>query len=165
MPRSVGPLSTNAAQSMLEQCKRRSIPGCLCEYCENVNLKLTVINRLQPGCVKDAYELISYTVCDKAVDMQFNQPACIKRTCIECGVDKLDSKLRPIVKEPTKEIAWKCWEMVFTTCYSNKAAKQVKKRSLVTKTGTTAAFVSELKGKLQPFAEYLFNKDWQHKQE
>lgn len=139
--------------------------GCLCEYCENVNLKLTVINRLQPGCVKDAYELVSYTMCDRAVDMQFNKPACIKRTCNECGVDKLDSKLGPILKDPTKEIEWKCWEMVFTTCYSNNVAKQVKKRGLVTKTGTITAFVSELKGELQPFTEHLFNKDWQHKQE
>ena len=53
--------------------------GCLCEYCENVALKLKVINQLQPGTFTDDYKVTSATMCSKPVDATFNNPACIKR--------------------------------------------------------------------------------------
>lgn len=77
----------------------------------------------------------------------------------------LDAKLAPLFVNPAKKVEWKCWQMVETTCCTNQIEKQVKKRGLVVKSGTVTDLVKELKDEMEPFAEHLFNKDWQHQQE
>lgn len=53
--------------------------------------------------------------------------------------------------------------MLSTICHSKE--ETVKKRTLVEKVGTFANMVKEFKDELHPFAQHLFNKDWQNDQE
>lgn len=137
--------------------------GCLCEYCENINLKMSLINHTQPGTFRNLYDVSDSTMCSKPIDSEFHIPACIKRECGECGVNQLDHKLSAF--DQTRPLEWKRWEMMETQCHTNKETKTVKKRGLIMKAGTFNEFMEELKVELQPFSEHLFTKDWQHKQQ
>lgn len=137
--------------------------GCLCEYCENVRLKINSINHQQPGTFSGLYDISHHTLCEKAPECEFHDPSCIKRDCESCGVDKICDKLLEI--DQTKPHEWKRWEMMETQCHMQKETKTVKKRGLITKSGTFKEMVDELKDELKPFSEHLFIKDWQHKQQ
>uniref|UniRef100_UPI00358E6D50 uncharacterized protein n=1 Tax=Myxine glutinosa TaxID=7769 RepID=UPI00358E6D50 len=100
-------------------------------------------------------------MCPKLADEEHHGPTCIHRKCSECGVQSLDAFLST---NKHKEVQWKRWELVSTTCHTKKSTT-VKKRSLVTKTGTIEDLVSELKKEAGPFAEHVFSKNWQHKQQ
>ena len=68
--------------------------GCLCEYCENVNLKIESIDKVAESSGKNVklnnkYAMLDLTMCKKAEDDQYQDIACIKRTCKNCGVYKL----------------------------------------------------------------------------
>ena len=138
--------------------------GCLCEYCENLQLKIEAINHVKPGTFKDLYELSHSTMCAKPTGWAYHRPECITRTCGKCGVHLIDVKLAPLL-DTSGIVEWKRWEMVVTTCYTNKVAKQVKKRKPLMKSGTISDLVQQLKEESEPFAEHLFNKDWQNRQE
>ncbi|KAJ8046204.1 hypothetical protein HOLleu_04813 [Holothuria leucospilota] len=138
--------------------------GCLCEYCENLQLKIDVINNQQPGAFKDLYDLSQSTMCEKPQGSKFNDLSCITRKCDECGVDKMDDKLEILLKDGNKELHWKSWDMVTATVHSRKK-KDVKKRSLVEKSGTMADLIKELKAGTESFSKHLFQKDWQHQQQ
>ena len=139
--------------------------GCLCEYCENIYLKLKVINQLQPGTFKDEYGLVSATMCDKPVGSKFNHPACIKRQCKECGTQKLSELLQPLLRTPSQEVTWTKWEVVSAPYYGKQGKKEVKKRKPIQKQDTIEELLGELKAEAYPHAEHLFNKDWQNMQE
>ncbi|PIK36573.1 hypothetical protein BSL78_26595 [Apostichopus japonicus] len=145
--------------------------GCLCEYCENIQLKINSANAQLSAIdahsqhVKDPYALTSFTLCEKSTGEEFHKLICIMRECDTCGVDKIDTHLAPLLTQEEKQIQWKRWELVSTMYHSNKATKAVKKRSLIIKTGTVKDMIEELKVETVPFAQHLFNKDWQRKQE
>ncbi|XP_033630608.1 uncharacterized protein LOC117292604 [Asterias rubens] len=139
--------------------------GCLCEYCENINLKIEAVNSIHKGTFKDGYDVIRTTMCPKPPGCDFNHPSCITRKCTKCGVDKMDQRLHPILADPNKSIKWKRWTMVTTTCFTKKGTKQVKKRKPIEMKGTAMDLVTELKTEIHPFSEHLFNKDWQNNQQ
>ena len=39
--------------------------GCLCEYCENITLKIHAVKKLKPGTFRNEYHLAACTLCDK----------------------------------------------------------------------------------------------------
>ena len=140
--------------------------GCLCEYCENIFLKIKVLNQLQPGGIfKDEYSLVSATMCQKSVGARFHNPACIKRQCKDCGIQKLNNILEPLLHTPTQQITWTRWEVVTTPYFGKQGRKDVKKRKPVLKQDTIVEMLAELMTETEPHAEHLFNKDWQNSQE
>ena len=141
--------------------------GCLCEYCENIELKIACINRHIPGArvFKDVYSISNSTLCSKQPHQKFHHPDCINHKCNTCGVHQLDGFLRPLLEvDATKILEWKCWDIVTVPVYG-KQTKTVKKRALVTKYGTVLEFVKELKAEASSISLHLFNKDWQNQQE
>ena len=82
-----------------------------------------------------------------------------------CGIHKLDIKLASLLDDTSGIVERKRWQMVVTACYTNKVAKQLKKRKRQIQSGNIGDFVQQLKKETEPFAEHLFNKDWQNHQE
>ncbi|XP_072172303.1 uncharacterized protein [Diadema setosum] len=134
--------------------------GCLCEYCENLQLKLEVLANVK---LRTVYDVANATLCPKPSASAFHRPTCLERKCGNCGIHKLDDIFHD--KEPHEEVEWKVWKMVNHTCHtkSNKT-KEVKKRSLVTEKGTVADLIKQLKDEANDIAVHLFNKDWQQQQ-
>ena len=116
--------------------------GRLCEYCENLQLKIEAINHIKPGTFKDTYELSHSTIilCSKSTGWAHRCHECIARTCDKCRVHLFDVKLTSLLDDTSGTVEWKQWEMVVITCYTNKVAKQVKKRKALTKNG----YISDL---------------------
>ena len=108
--------------------------GHLCEYCENLQLKIEAINHIKPGTFKDTYELSHNTIilCTKSTGWAHHRPECIARTCDKCRVHLFDVKLAALLDDTSCIVEWKRWEMVVTTCYTNKVAKQVKEKETTT---------------------------------
>ena len=138
--------------------------GCLCEYCENIALKLKVINQLQPDTFRDDYKVTSATMCPKPVDAAFNNTACIKRQCKQCGTNMLNDRLKALLSTPT-QVTWTRWEIVSAPYYGKQGKKDVKKRKPIQKQGTLEDMLTELKEVYPHADEHLFNKDWQNRQE
>ena len=139
--------------------------GCLCEYCENINLKIQAINRLEPGTFKDEYDLAACTMCAKPNSLKFNRPQCIRRKCDKCGLTNLDGNLAKVLSQPNRKVIWQRWELVNTKYHGKKGTKMIKKRKPILKDDTVAKLIKELKDEAHPFAEHLFDKDWQNAQE
>ena len=73
--------------------------GCLCEYCENLQLKIEAINCIKPGTFKETYELPHSTMCPKPTGWAYHRPECIEQTCDTCGVNLLDIKLASLLDD------------------------------------------------------------------
>ena len=141
--------------------------GCLCEYCENVALKIQVIKQIQPSInIKTGYDLVNKTLCAKRADQTFHDACCIRRQCEKCGISLLEDALGQYA-ENKDTIHWKRWEVkeIEYKKKNTKTTKTVKKRCLELKSGTFRKLLDELKKEIEEHAEHLFNKDWQHNQE
>lgn len=148
--------------------KEANYRGCLCEYCENITLKLKVINAhlaaVKVPPIKDIYHFASITMCDK-LDADFHHPQCVLRKCTNCGISQLDRHIEPLLHTETQNVEWKRWELI-----TQKVQKGVDKlvdvrtRTLIVKSGNMSELITELKEEGIPFAEHLFNKGWQNKQ-
>ena len=167
--------------------------GCLCEYCENIQLKLDAINYHQPGAFKDLYALAQRSVRSRTKICTLShkdlyalaQRSVRSRTKIctlshkaQCAEKHLMQSL--IIPRASPEIVQNAIDSRFQTLVANtdkeavgncnnnvlhKADNDCEKRSLVAKSGTVANLVNELKDEAHPFAEHLFNKDWRHAQQ
>ena len=93
--------------------------GCLCEYCENISLKVQAINKLQPGTFRNEYDVAACTMCKKPSGEKFFRPQCIQRKCRKCGIAKLDEKLQGIMSQRNKVI-WQRWKIVTTMYHGQK---------------------------------------------
>ena len=133
----------------VDQAKHTS---CLCEYCTNVALKLSVFraNNIDLG---DAYDVTMTTLYAKEGD--WHNPSCIYRDCKNCGVDNLDNKLQGVA-DTAKIVKWKFW---------GKSVDDGKARKiLLEKRGTLKEMALELKKELEIMSTHLFNAHWQYKQ-
>ena len=133
----------------VDQAKHTS---CLCEYCTNVALKLSVF-RADNIDLGDAYDVTMTTLCAKEGD--WHNPSCIYRDCKNCGVDNLDNKLQGVA-DSAKIVKWKFW---------GKSVDDGKARKiLLEKRGTLKEMALELKKELEIMSTHLFNAHWQYKQ-
>ena len=144
---------------------KAKLAGCLCEYCANLKLKLDTINThlamKQSPTVTDLYALSNSTLCEKGPSSKYHLPRCVQRECRDCGVDKIDTILKPFRDTEVQSVSWKRWELVVEEVKTKNSTKTVKKRALVSKTGTVEELITELKEELRPFSEHLFIKDFQ----
>lgn len=149
-------------QNVVPLAKSKMI-GCLCEYCENVNLKVAVLNKEtkasgQSDCVlKNKYDLVATTMCTKGEE-EYHASACIRRECDRCGVNLLREKLQPVMDG--KEVEWLMWKNVKHT----NDGKTVTKKEQVTEKGTRRCMVEQLIEEAEPLAQHLFTSKWQYRQ-
>ena len=102
---------------------------------------------MKPGTFKDVYELSHSTMCPKPTGWAYHRPEYIARTCDKCGIHLLDVKLASLLDDTSGIVEGKRWEMVVTNCYTNKVAKQMKKRRPLMNTcrmGETVYIISML---------------------
>ena len=135
--------------------------GCLCEYCENINLKISALQRFHPHRI-NMYSLVNSTMCPKQDGSQFHQPKCIQRQCSDCGISALDE----LINNDNKDVPvqWKRWEVTKVKIHTNKGKRTIKRRNLEGKSGTLQKLVNEIKTEVAPHAQHLFNKEWQQTQ-
>ena len=137
--------------------------GCLCEYCENVNIKLEVINRAavgHPDCkIPDKYSMVEFTMCGRQEGHEYHSASCIRRQCDICGITKLKDRLSVITNDNHEQ--WTKWDNVKR---ASKDGNVVVKKELVTRTGTMKDVVAELLLEANSLAEHLFNSKWQYSQ-
>ena len=98
--------------------KHQKLFQCLCEYCENVKLKLTSLNKLveQSGRldlkINDIYEAVDETMCKKEKEERYHKLSCIDRKCDQCGTNLLKEKLEPISNDEVSVVKWNAWVSV-----------------------------------------------------
>lgn len=95
----------------IRPARRNFLRQCLCEYCENVNLKLKAINsmaaRHNNNCrIRHVYHAVDLVTCGRQ-DGQWKK-ACAFRECDTCkDGTQLDEHLRPL---PVVDVTWSRWE-------------------------------------------------------
>ncbi|KAK7089483.1 hypothetical protein V1264_024849 [Littorina saxatilis] len=138
---------------------------CLCEYCENTDLKLDALRRfsvqhnLDNMTYKDRYELNRDTLCPK-IQGEYKQ-ACIDRKCLECGTSSVEVKLRPLLETHIAEnVTFSKWEFI------NYVHNGVNKKKLgkTRKTVPAPEFVAQLVSDATTLSKHLFNARWQGNQ-
>lgn len=131
--------------------RKRAFQQCLCEYCENIDLKLDALNKNLTEPVDGRDVLSEASTCP--------EPAlsCLNRSCKECGIHRVRLGLETNLQTPDgTHVKWKCWEIVTT--------EKGKRRELITKEGTIRMLLDELMTELTPFSKHLFNFRWQFMQ-
>ena len=84
----------NNKENHEEYMKYRKLFQWLCEYCENVNLKLQAINKLADTLNRkklkmlDKYQAVDQTLCNKADGIRFHELKCVDRECNNCGTSQ-----------------------------------------------------------------------------
>ena len=130
---------------------------CLCEVCLNMSYKAKVIHQLGIEEIKDKYDLVNASLCDKK-DNPYYLPICIKRQCKDCSIYKVKDLIAGLNFEEQKLVKWKRWETV-----TNK--NNVKRKAEIVKEQSIDAFLEETLNELKHFASHLHVAAWQHEQQ
>ena len=149
----------------VESTRKQPCFGCLCESCSNVDLKLRALSQVAARCrsdvkLKDKYEAVKITVCEKEKGAAFHKLNCIKRKCNSCGVDSLVRFYQPLtVAAPiaTGTVVYSKWECV-KKIYKGKEVTQIMP---VTHTETVTEVILNLAQEMETLAEHLFVASWQ----
>lgn len=103
--------------------RRNFLRQCLCEYCENVSLKITALNRLAArfnnACrIRHAYHAVDLITCGRQEGKW--QHSCVMRTCGQCDSSKLDEHLSGLRMEG--EVKWQRWENTLVTVHGKEVS-------------------------------------------
>jgi len=135
---------------------------CLCEYCVDVDLKLTVLNshlsKYPHLKIQDHFEASRLTLCPKH-DGQCKK-VCLDRQCHDCGLSLLEDHLTPALHDETlcySLVTWWKWENVAFNATSSRLTKVRKETSF-------KDLIEDLKVDLTPFSRHLLNAKWQFQQ-
>ncbi|WAR17869.1 hypothetical protein MAR_032463 [Mya arenaria] len=140
--------------------------GCLCESCANVDLKLKALAQVAARSgstikVKDKYEAVAITLCEKDEGSAFHKLQCIQRQCLHCGCDGIVRYYQPLAEQNCMAtVVYSKWERVKKQ-YKGKEVTQIMP---VSHTGSVTEVVLNLSEELKTFAEHLFVAAWQQKQ-
>ena len=145
---------------------------CLCEKCENFNLKLEAcrVTAAKSGItlvLGNKHQVTDSCLCLREAD-GYNKRKCLMQECRDCGVKNLQEKLNPISDQPGP-FRVKVWEYVKDTVTNKpkmtRVEKQLSGKDLVD--GLVDDYVGKKKGKVNKnlnFAKHLFDASWQAKQ-
>ena len=147
---------------------QRSLLQCLCEYCENVRLKLVCVNKLAVrantglSLLKDVYKTVDMCLCEK--ENGHYKVSCVQGKCVKCGSKKLVDHLQPLMTGEMKdvEVEWSIWDNVDTR--NPKTGKAMTKRQVVLRKGTPQILVAELVEEVVFLSGHLFVAHWQQHQ-
>ncbi|XP_045192503.2 uncharacterized protein LOC123548897 [Mercenaria mercenaria] len=146
--------------------KNNSFNNCLCEYCTNMEMKVTAINKETQGRrnalgILNRYELSKKTVCLKPEGERFYRRDCINRNCSKCGVKKLQEEIRKALRGKA-QIEWNRWES--QTYKDTKTGKKKLRKMLRLKRESVYVFLRELYEEVETFSSHLHNAMWQYQQ-
>ena len=134
---------------------RTSWVQCLCEKCENLELKLLALNDVF-SCVNYSTirNLVNDTLCSREDDDKHFSLACVCRVCDKCGIEDLEARLKLNVRD--NNISYKTWE--------DRKVKKMSRKVLVVKTVPQLAFVEMLLKDVHSISYHLFLYRWQRDQ-
>ncbi len=139
--------------------------GCLCEYCTNIELKATAVNKVGnsyglPSFFHGVYGVSRVTMCPKD-GRKYYRRSCIERKCESCGVQNLRSHVAKLTDvHGTKSMTYKKWER--TTC--QEGGKVISKQVIQTKTTSLAECIDEMIEESTRLSAHLHNASWQSHQ-
>jgi hypothetical protein len=109
----------------IRPARRNFLRQCLCEYCENVSLKVNAVNRLAARMnnrcrIRHAFHAVDLVTCGRT-NGKWNH-SCAMRTCEDCKPGtQLDDHLAPL---PAAEfIKWQRWENKVVTVRGKEVSK------------------------------------------
>lgn len=134
---------------------------CLCEYCENVQLKLRALRGVLiaaktpiPDELLSIYKLSEATMCNP------EEIKCIRRQCSNCAKDVCTIPAVNQLRGENIKIRWFQWEFVEQE-YKGKCKKKLAK---TVKCHSFQRFCEVLNAELVKFPQHLFTANWQHNQ-
>ena len=148
--------------------KYRKLYQCLCEYCENVKLKLKTINKLAQSLnrndlkLDDEFTAVNESLCKKQEEEAFHKLTCIDRQCRNCGTEVLRQKLQTLTNANDQVVKWNKWAIVKTV--NPKTGKDINKRQEIEVSGSPTDLVSELLTEVEFLSRHLFEAQWQQVQ-
>ena len=114
-----------------------------------------------PNCIANKHDLIDITLCKNQEGKEFHNKKCISRECLECGVQKLDDYLKPLIEKVKDEDAtWQYWT---NKQYSRPGMKPSTGKVLENKTGSIKDLIADLKNDAQILPHHSFVAEWQKK--
>jgi len=132
---------------------------CLCEYCENTDLKLKVINQVVQAknldCkIRNRYHASGIIVCPPSdYARKLHKLACIDRKCQECGVDAVELYLQPLNVAAENEVSWQVW--------GNTTVRGNLRKALPLRSGKLKELTQKMKSELKILPNHLFQARWQ----
>ncbi|KAK3739346.1 hypothetical protein RRG08_041667 [Elysia crispata] len=120
---------------------------CLCEMCENVQLKTKTLNPHLPQerRLRSLFDVVRAMLCPS--ESPFHDLKCLKLECPNCGIQKLKRHLE-VEKSSLKNVVnWSRWE----------ANKETKKKMIVLKNGSLEDLIAEFIKDTETFPMHLFN--------
>ena len=148
--------------------QNNSMIQCLCEYCTNVSLKLSALNKAMSSLskqdtIKDKGEHFEMTLFSKPESDTYFSLGCVRRECKNCGLSRLEDHLCELFEDSTaNQISWKVWETSHYTTTNIGVETQKKKNMLVSKTESVASLIDELQSEVDSLSFRLFIANWQH---
>lgn len=129
---------------------------CLCEYCENMDLKLKVINQVVQAknldCeIRDRYHASDITICPPSDDARkLHKLLCTDcKKFQECGVD---AYLQPLDVAAENKVSWQVW--------GNTTVRGNLRKALQPRSGQLKKFIQEMKSELKILPNHLFQARW-----
>ena len=144
--------------------------SCLCQICCNASLKaeglrcyVSKTEELKPHLkmVKmSKTDVCRLTVCDHT--SKYARAACLNRTCLQCGPEKLSEYYKPIIENHENDIiTWWKWKPITL----QKSGGKMKRITSCQKEDTTLKeFMTEYKHDMQALPGHLFRATWQQEQ-
>lgn len=132
--------------------KTEKLNQCLCEVCQNMQLKLQAVNPhlAQEKRLRSLYDVILSMLC--STDAAFHDLKCLRLQCEDCGIKKLDNFLQ--IDEAVTSISWSKWVLC-----------KVNKKKIITRTTEPLQnFKAEMLKEARDLPLHLFNARWQHKE-
>lgn len=122
---------------------------CLCEYCENMDLKLKVINQVVQAknldCeIRDRYHASDITICPPSDDARkLHKLLCTDcKKFQECGVD-----LQPLDVAAENKVSWQVW--------GNTTVRGNLRKALLPRSGQLKKLIQEMKSELKILPNHL----------
>ncbi|XP_021340435.1 uncharacterized protein LOC110441574 [Mizuhopecten yessoensis] len=140
---------------------RRHLLQCLCEYCENIRLKIVAVNKCEGIKITNKLSCISLIMCPKVGESQFQDLACIQRTCTTCSAKALEEVLEPLCNKEG-HFQFKSWDLV--KYHNRKTGKTTSKRELVETSLDPREFIKKMVTDVTFLAKHLFEAEWQQTQ-
>lgn len=145
---------------------------CCCMKCENVQLKLKIINQcVTKDCkIESLNDLSNKTVCQYE-EPGFPERECVERTCKSCGTDALATWYAPMIAvDGDRQVQYDQWKTVEevkpikTKGEKAPVMRKIKALRLVTSKTSCKELLAGLIVDMKLFSGHLFRAAWQQEQ-
>ena len=138
--------------SNLVPMKFNKLSQCLCEICENLNLKLEAI---KTKIFFSKNDILLASLCNKAGILE-NERACIYRECDDCGILSIRHELEKALRD-MDIIEWKEWKLV-------EQPNGQKRKTIVHEKDSSKEFIDKLCIATNEMSLHMFTALWQYNQ-